>query len=159
MPTEAMSPVSRSTSTLTSAVCSTSAFTSSKCPQNLSPTSGDLPRDDAHPPDTWIQAISCAASDSRRRHRPPLQGGALRCRARQQKTAHLRAVLLPKRASDGLEPSTPSLPSDFRCNRSQPTATVFACLRRFQIRVVCQWLPPVTTAWLHKCSIRLGASP
>jgi hypothetical protein len=48
MPTEATSPVLRSTSTLTSAKYPTSAFTSSKCPHRQSPTSGDLPRDAAH---------------------------------------------------------------------------------------------------------------
>jgi hypothetical protein len=46
---EATSPISSSTSTLTSAVCSTSAFTSSKSPQNQSPTSDDLPRDRCAP--------------------------------------------------------------------------------------------------------------
>ena len=34
--------------------------------------------------------------------------------------------------SDRLEPSTPSLPWNDSGNRSQPTATVFACLGRFR---------------------------
>jgi hypothetical protein len=54
--------------------------------------------------------------------------------------------------SDGLEPSTPSLPWNDSGNRSQPTATVFACLGRFSGRAVCQRLPRVATAGLHKGS-------
>jgi hypothetical protein len=50
--------------------------------------------------------------------------------------------------SDGLEPSTPSLPCDLRGNRSQPTATVFARLSRFRGRPICHQLPPVATALL-----------
>jgi hypothetical protein len=37
------------------------------------------------------------------------QGGAPLCRARQQKTAYLLAVLYRKRVLNGLEPSTPSV--------------------------------------------------
>src|SRR6266511_4277997 len=55
--------------------------------------------------------------------------------------------------SDGLEPSTPSLPCAPIGNWSQPTATVFACPSRFQGRPICHRLPPVATALLHKCSI------
>jgi hypothetical protein len=54
--------------------------------------------------------------------------------------------------SDGLEPSTPSLPWNDLGNRSRPTATVFACLGRFRRRAVCQRLPRVATAGLHKGS-------
>jgi hypothetical protein len=54
--------------------------------------------------------------------------------------------------SDGLEPSTASLPWNDSGNRSQPTATVLACLGRFSGRAVCQRLPRVATAGLHKGS-------
>jgi hypothetical protein len=40
--------------------------------------------------------------------------------------------------SDGLEPSTLSLPCTSRGNRSQPTATVLACFRRFRARPICR---------------------
>jgi hypothetical protein len=55
--------------------------------------------------------------------------------------------------SDGLEPSTPSLPWESRGNRSQPAATVCAYLSPFRDACVCHRLPPVATARLHKCSI------
>jgi hypothetical protein len=45
--------------------------------------------------------------------------------------------------SDGLEPSTPSLPWYFRGNRSQPTATVFAYLSPFRASLVCHRLRPL----------------
>src|ERR671932_1662429 len=47
--------------------------------------------------------------------------------------------------SDGLEPSTPSLPCAARGNRSQPTATVCACLSPFaavRFAAVCYRLQP-----------------
>jgi hypothetical protein len=56
--------------------------------------------------------------------------------------------------SDGLEPSTPSLPCAPFGNWSQPMATVLACFGRFQGRSICHQLPPVAPALLHKCSIR-----
>jgi hypothetical protein len=40
--------------------------------------------------------------------------------------------------SDGLEPSTPSLPWNDSGNRSQPTATVFACFRDFEVGSICR---------------------
>ena len=55
--------------------------------------------------------------------------------------------------SDGLEPSTPSLPWNLGGNGSQPTATVFACLSRFLCWRICHRLPPVAPAGLHKGSI------
>jgi len=62
------------TSTLTSAVYSTSAFTSSKCPQNLSPRSSDLPRSrGAHP-------NHLDSSQFLRRDRPHADGAALLAR-------------------------------------------------------------------------------
>jgi hypothetical protein len=61
--------------------------------------------------------------------------------------------LCRREPSDGLEPSTPSLPWNASGNRSQPTATVFAFLSRFRGRSICHRLPPVATAGLHKCSI------
>jgi hypothetical protein len=53
--------------------------------------------------------------------------------------------------SDGLEPSTPSLPA--RGNQSQPTATDLACFRGFGGRPICRCLPLVAPAGLHKRSI------
>jgi hypothetical protein len=55
--------------------------------------------------------------------------------------------------SDGLEPSTPSLPWNVSGNRWQPTATVFAYLSRFRLTSICHGLPPVAPAGLHKGSI------
>jgi hypothetical protein len=55
--------------------------------------------------------------------------------------------------SDGLEPSTPSLPWNLGGNRWQRTATVFARLSRFRPWPICHRLPPVATAALHKGSI------
>jgi hypothetical protein len=55
--------------------------------------------------------------------------------------------------SDGLEPSTPSLPFWGHGNWSQPTATDFALLSRIRHSPICRWLRPVATAVLHKCSI------
>jgi hypothetical protein len=52
---------------------------------------------------------------------------------------------LPK-PSDGLEPSTPSLPSRFGGSWSQPTATILAYFRGFQGRAFatgCHWLRPL----------------
>jgi hypothetical protein len=54
--------------------------------------------------------------------------------------------------SDGLEPSTPSLPCAPIGNWSQPTATVLACSCRSPGLSVCHRLPLVATAWLHSCS-------
>jgi hypothetical protein len=48
--------------------------------------------------------------------------------------------------------STSSLPWNDSGNRSQPTATVFARLGRFRGRAVCQRLPRVAAAGLHKGS-------
>jgi hypothetical protein len=55
--------------------------------------------------------------------------------------------------SDGLEPSTPSLPWSFGGNWSQPTAMVSARFRPFRGRSICHRLPQVATARLHKGSI------
>src|SRR6266516_7000770 len=56
--------------------------------------------------------------------------------------------------SDGLEPSTPSLPWNVSGKRWQPAATVFACFRHFRADPICRCLPPVATTGLHKGSIR-----
>jgi hypothetical protein len=57
--------------------------------------------------------------------------------------------------SDGLEPSTPSLPWNFLGNRWQPVATDFACFRGFEWAVD---LPAIAAGCnhkgLHKGSIR-----
>ena len=66
---------------------------------------------------------------------------------RDNKKPRFAGILEP---SDGLEPSTPSLPCGPGRNRSQPTATLFACLRRFSR---ASGLPSIATARLHKCSI------
>jgi hypothetical protein len=58
-----------------------------------------------------------------------------------------------EKPSDGLEPSTPSLPSRFCGNWSQPVATVLACFRRFRGLPICHRLPLVAPARLHKRSI------
>ena len=55
--------------------------------------------------------------------------------------------------SSGLEPETPSLPWNDSGNRSQATATVFACWRGFRAGAICDRLPPVATTGLHKGSI------
>ena len=62
----------------------------------------------------------------------------------------LQALLEP---SDGLEPSTPSLP--FRCARNywRPEATDSACLGRFGRCRTCAGSPPFAPALLHKCSM------
>jgi hypothetical protein len=54
--------------------------------------------------------------------------------------------------SDGLEPSTPSLPCDPIGNRSQHTATVFACFSPFRRSVICHRVPLVAPARLHRRS-------
>ncbi len=69
--------------------------------------------------------------------------------------AHLQGFCL--KPSDGLEPSTPSLPCAAIGNRSQPTATVFASLSRFRGLPICHRLPSVATALLHRCSILSAA--
>ena len=55
--------------------------------------------------------------------------------------------------SDGLEPSTPSLPCAPTGNSSQPVATVLACLSRFRDLRICHRLPLVAPARLHQRSI------
>jgi hypothetical protein len=71
----------------------------------------------------------------------------------EQATLKCRFAGTLSKPSDGLEPSTPSLPWNASGNRSQPTATVFGCLSGFRRRHVCDRLPPVATAGLHKGSI------
>src|SRR5439155_13291924 len=55
--------------------------------------------------------------------------------------------------SDGLEPSTPSLPCAPIGNRSQPTATVWLVLAASASDPISHRLPPVATTGLHKGSI------
>jgi len=57
-----------------------------------------------------------------------------------------------RKPSDGLEPSTPSLPYTCARNQRQPAATVLACLSRFRTGPPCHRLPPFAPALLHKCS-------
>jgi hypothetical protein len=73
-------------------------------------------------------------------------------RQRRQQNIPVCRDFAPK-PSDGLEPSTPSLPWNPGGNRSQPAATVFADLSRFRRRRICHRLPAVATAGLHKGSI------
>jgi hypothetical protein len=56
-------------------------------------------------------------------------------------------------SSDGLEPSTPSLPCAALGNWSQPTATVLACCCGFGHGPFYEGLPAVATTGLHKGSI------
>jgi hypothetical protein len=72
------------------------------------------------------------------------------CKPAQRKALISGAFAEP---SNGLEPSTPSLPWNDSGNWSQPTATVFPYLSRFSGRRICHRLPPVATARLHKRSI------
>jgi hypothetical protein len=83
---------------------------------------------------------------------PRYCGGAPWCCPRQQKSRFPGIFSLAK-PSDGLEPSTPSLPWSLGGNLSQPTATVFAYLGRSRRRPICDRLPPVAAALLHKCSM------
>src|SRR5262249_55558575 len=55
--------------------------------------------------------------------------------------------------SDGLEPSTPSLPCAAFRNRQRTPATVFAWLGGLRARGICDQLRPVATTGLHKGSI------
>ena len=55
--------------------------------------------------------------------------------------------------SDGLEPSTPSLPCAAGALPLVAGGCRSACLRRSWGFPVCDWLPPVAPAWLHRCSI------
>jgi hypothetical protein len=110
MPTEATSPASRLTSTLTSAVYS--AFTSSNCPQNLSPTSPAI----FLATDARLQKAGFKPSPAPQAI--PLDGTALlskevlrRIRHGNKKAAFCSGFVVPNKPSDGLEPSTPSLPS------------------------------------------------
>jgi hypothetical protein len=61
--------------------------------------------------------------------------------------------------SDGLEPSTPSLPCAPGPLRSVASGCQVARLSLFDGSRVCDWLTPVAPAWLHKCSIPSAASP
>src|SRR4051794_752423 len=55
--------------------------------------------------------------------------------------------------SDGLEPSTPSLPCAAKPLPWVATGCRSACLSRFRGSPICHRLPPVASAGLHKCSI------
>src|SRR5437762_827722 len=55
--------------------------------------------------------------------------------------------------SDGLEPSTPSLPCGLGPLPWVADGCEMACLSRYRGGSVCDRLPPVAPAWLHKCSM------
>jgi hypothetical protein len=55
--------------------------------------------------------------------------------------------------SDGLEPSTPSLPCAPKPLPWVATGCGLACLSRCRGRLICDRLPPVAPARFHKCSI------
>ncbi len=55
--------------------------------------------------------------------------------------------------SDGLEPSTPSLPCAAKRLPCVATGCGSACLSRFRARPICHRLPLVAPARLHKCSM------
>ncbi len=59
---------------------------------------------------------------------------------------------LSAKPSDGLEPSTPSLPSRCSCGGAKPSAADSACFRRFRVLSVCGELRWAATALLHNCS-------
>jgi hypothetical protein len=129
-----------------------------------SPSSRAARRTDARSGKTRKRGIA-SASSSRRLHRGLHTYGRRNPASSLEKKSWLcRTFAEP---SDGLEPSTPSLPWDSRGSRSQPTATVFAYLSRFRVSAICHRLPPVAPARLHKGSIRrcllwlrqLAASP
>src|SRR5712691_11642865 len=54
--------------------------------------------------------------------------------------------------SDGLEPETPSLPCAPKALPWVATGCRSACLSRFRPCPICDPLPRVAPAWLHKCS-------
>jgi hypothetical protein len=59
------------------------------------------------------------------------------------KNPRFTGIFLSLEPSDGLEPSTPSLPFDGSGNARQPTATGLACFARFpagRFAADCQWL-------------------
>src|SRR5205823_4777579 len=59
----------------------------------------------------------------------------------------------PQEPSDGLEPSTPSLPCAAERLPWVATGCGSACLSGFRAPPICHRLPPVAPAWLHECSI------
>jgi hypothetical protein len=69
------------------------------------------------------------------------------------KAAFCSGFVITNKPSDGLEPSTPSLPCAPNGNRLQPMATVIACPGAFRANPICHPLPPVATTGLHKGSI------
>ena len=58
--------------------------------------------------------------------------------------------------SDGLEPSTPSLPCDPNGNRWQPVAIVWRSFKPISGVRRAEPLPPVAPALFHNCSIPIG---
>jgi len=58
--------------------------------------------------------------------------------------------------SDGLEPSTPSLPCDPNGNRWQPVATVSSQIKPFSPGRRAERLPPAAPPLFHNCSIPIG---
>src|SRR2546422_9169449 len=54
---------------------------------------------------------------------------------------------------DGLEPSTPSLPCAPKPLPWVATGCRSAYLSRFRDSPICDRLPPVAPAWLHRCSM------
>jgi hypothetical protein len=61
--------------------------------------------------------------------------------------------------SDGLEPSTPSLPCGLEPLPWVVGGRGLAYLSRFRGHRLCYRLPPVAPAWLHRCSISRGPDP
>jgi hypothetical protein len=80
------------------------------------------------------------------------RGGALRCADRQQKSP-VSGDFFSAKPSDGLEPSTPSLPCDFGGNRWQPVAKRFGLLRRFRGSKRSHRLRPIAPPFFHNLSI------
>ena len=88
-------------------------------------------------------------------HQTFIKGSILTATSKCCKSIRTKKARFPDllQSPDGLEPSTPSLPWGAEGNRSQPTAKVFAYLSGFRGRCICDGLPPVATAGLHKGSI------
>jgi hypothetical protein len=134
-------------------------FHALKCPQNRSPGASRVLPPDGRASQPLHQASSATSNSPCACHDPPSEGGAFRCRSRQQKTAHLRAVLLLKRAPDGLEPSTPSLPWNPQAtgrNPRQRFSPVYAVFAAVPFATRCDQLRPLGSIKAPSSVVYLG---
>jgi hypothetical protein len=108
------------------------------------------------PTNGFAEAVSAVVPPPRQLRRPSVIG---RCSAvsiaATKKPPFAATSLVTDKPSDGLEPSTPSLP--FRCARNyrQSGATVSACLSRFRGQRIRHRSRLFAPALLHKCSTLL----